>query len=308
LALLIVVAPAASLGPGRAAPQPPSLSIDDPTLTVGAEGPAAVEFTVTVSGVTEPPTTQPVTTTTQPAGLPSTGSAVVPIALVAAALIIAGLVALALRRLVAPPVVILLVGVAGGAAAAFAGSVAHAQPEQPVITVQFHTEDGTATAPEDYTATSGTIGFVPGQTTATIVVPVNPLLDGSGKTFTVVLTDPVGATISKAVGTATIIVEAPTTTSEPTATTTTAVTATTTTAVTTTSTGTTAPTTVSSTTSSTTTSTTLGNQAPSAVDDSYSIAEDTPLTVAAPGCWATMPIPTATACRRLWSVGRATGR
>jgi hypothetical protein len=41
--------------------------------------------------------------------------------------------------------------------------------------------------------------------------------------------------------------------------------------------------------------TTVTNRAPAAAADSYSTAEDTPLTVAAPGCWPTTPIPTATA-------------
>ena len=260
LTLLTLVAPAASFGPGRAAPQLPSLSIDDPTLAVGDEGPTEVEFTVTLSGVTEPTTTtQPGTITTQPRELPTTGASVGPIVLVATALIIAGLVAFGLRRIISPPLLILLICAAGSAAAALGGSVAHAQQEQPVVTVQFHTEDGTATAPEDYTATSGTISFAPGQTTATIVVPINLLLEESGKTFIVVLTDPAGATISKAVGTATLLVEAPTTTTIAATTTTTE--ATTTTTAATTSTSTTQPTTTSTTTSSTTTTTTTTTEA-----------------------------------------------
>jgi hypothetical protein len=262
LALLTFVAPAASVGPGRAAPQLPSLSIDDPTLTVGGEAPTAVEFTVTLSGVTES-TTQPATTTTQPGELPATGSSVGPIVPVAIALIIAGLVAFALRRITSPPLLILLICAAGGAAA-LGGSVAHAQQQQPMVTVQFHTEDGTATAPEDYTATSGTISFAPGQTTATIVVPINPLVEESGKTFIVVLTDPAGATISKAVGTATLLVEAPTPTTVAATTTTTAATTTTP-----------QPTTTSSTTTTTTTTTTtVPPIAPTAVDQTVVVTGD----------------------------------
>jgi predicted nucleotidyltransferase len=36
------------------------------------------------------------------------------------------------------------------------------------------------------------------------------------------------------------------------------------------------------------------NRRPSAADGAYTTDEDTPLTVAAPGCWATTPTPTAT--------------
>jgi hypothetical protein len=255
LGLLTFLAPAASFGPGHAAPQLPSLSIDDPTLAVGNEAPAAVEFTVTLSGVTEPSTTtQPTTTTTQPGELPATGSPVRPMVLVAMALIIAGLVAFALRRITSPPpLLILLICAGGGAAAALGSAVAHAQQDQPVVTVQFHTEDGTATAPQDYTATSGTVSFAPGQTTATILVPINPLLEETGTTFIVVLTDPAGAAISKAVGTATLLVEASTTT---------------TTAVTTTTTEATTTSTSSTSTTTTSTTTTVPPIAPTAVDQS----------------------------------------
>src|SRR5438552_2155197 len=40
------------------------------------------------------------------------------------------------------------------------------------ITVQYHTQDGDAIAPDDYTTTSGTLVFAPGQTQANIVVPI----------------------------------------------------------------------------------------------------------------------------------------
>src|SRR5918996_676767 len=83
------VAAAAPFGLGRAAsaPQLPSLSISDGTMVGDGE---QIEFTVTLTGATEPTTTQPGTTTTQPAAeLPATGSSVVPIVLVAAVLIVA---------------------------------------------------------------------------------------------------------------------------------------------------------------------------------------------------------------------------
>jgi Calx-beta domain len=269
--LALLTTATASPWSARAAPQLPSLSIDDPTIAVVGEGPTEVEFTVTLSSAMEPTaTTEPATTTTQPgAALPKTGSSAVPISLLATALIIAGLVAFALGRIISPPLLILVIGAAGAAALVIGDSVAHAQA-QPVVTVQFHTEDGTARAPEDYTATSGTISFAPGQATATIVVPINPANIESGDTFVVVLTDPVGATISKAVGTVTITADAPPTstttptmttvapssTTEPTTGTTTTTSSTTSTTTTSTTTSTTSTTTTSSTTSTTSTSTT----------------------------------------------------
>jgi len=273
LALIALVAPAASFGFGRAAPAPqlPSLSISDGTMVGDGE---QIQFTVTLTGATEPTTTLPGTITTQPAvDLPATGSSVVSMVLVATALIVAGLAAFFLRRVISPPLLILvLVCAAACAAAAFGASVAHAQQTQPVATVNFHTEDGTATAPQDYTSTSGTINFGPGQTTANIVVAVNATADDSGKTFFVVLTDPVGATIATAVGMATITVKAPATSTTEAATTTTSEAATTSTGATTTT----------SSTTSTTTATPV-NEAPTASNESYLISEDSPLNVAAPG-------------------------
>ena len=40
------------------------------------------------------------------------------------------------------------------------------------MTVQYATANGTATAGSDYTATSGTLTFTPGQLTQTVTVPV----------------------------------------------------------------------------------------------------------------------------------------
>jgi len=66
------------------------------------------------------------------------------------------------------------------------------------VTVNFQTADGTATQPGDYTSTSGTINFAPGETFQTIAVPV--LSDGDNgetdETFTVTLSAPVSGTIS----------------------------------------------------------------------------------------------------------------
>jgi uncharacterized protein (TIGR03437 family) len=64
------------------------------------------------------------------------------------------------------------------------------------ITVNYATADGTATAGTDYQSTSGTLTFNPGQTTQTILVPVNgDTTFEQNETFFVNLSTPVNATI-----------------------------------------------------------------------------------------------------------------
>jgi hypothetical protein len=62
------------------------------------------------------------------------------------------------------------------------------------ITVNFTTTDGTATAPADYTATSGTLTFSPGQTRKTVTVDVvgEKVFEGN-ELFWLVLSSPVNA-------------------------------------------------------------------------------------------------------------------
>jgi chitinase len=80
-------------------------------------------------------------------------------------------------------------------------SVASGRP----VTVDFHTADGTAEAPADYTATSGTLTFAPGVTTRTVDVAVTgDTLDEGDETFTLVLAAPSGATLQDAAATGTI--------------------------------------------------------------------------------------------------------
>ncbi|HYV37018.1 MAG TPA: Calx-beta domain-containing protein, partial [Gemmataceae bacterium] len=76
---------------------------------------------------------------------------------------------------------------------------------QPVY-VQYATGNGTATAPNDYQGTSGSLTFAPGQTsrTVTINIAADPITE-STETFTLNLSNPVNATISRAQGTGTII-------------------------------------------------------------------------------------------------------
>lgn len=72
--------------------------------------------------------------------------------------------------------------------------------------VDFATADGTAKAGSDYTATSGTLRFAPGETTKTIVIPV--IDDGTGdakETFTVQLTNVAGSTLGTSTSTITTV-------------------------------------------------------------------------------------------------------
>ncbi|HYO75754.1 MAG TPA: Calx-beta domain-containing protein [Thermoanaerobaculia bacterium] len=68
-----------------------------------------------------------------------------------------------------------------------------------VVTVNYSTTNGTATAPGDFTQTSGTLTFGAGVTTQTIVVPLtNDDAAEGDETFTVTLTNPTGgATIGQ---------------------------------------------------------------------------------------------------------------
>jgi hypothetical protein len=64
----------------------------------------------------------------------------------------------------------------------------------PAVQVDFATQDGTAHAGTDYTATSGTLSFGPGDTTETISVPIigNTILQ-SDRSFTVSLSNPLAS-------------------------------------------------------------------------------------------------------------------
>ena len=73
------------------------------------------------------------------------------------------------------------------------------------VTVAFATADGSATAGSDYTGTSGTLRFEPGDTTRTVQVTVlDDEIREDAETFSVVLSDPVGATIADGTGEGTI--------------------------------------------------------------------------------------------------------
>jgi hypothetical protein len=79
-------------------------------------------------------------------------------------------------------------------------------PSRETTTVNYQTSNGSAWALSDYTPTSGTLTFAPGQASQTVVVPV--LGDGrydAPETFTLNLSAPVNATLAQAQGTATIV-------------------------------------------------------------------------------------------------------
>jgi hypothetical protein len=87
----------------------------------------------------------------------------------------------------------------------FAVTLSPASPD--VVTVDYGTVNGTAVAPADYTATSGTLTFAPGQTSQPISVPIlGDIIDeGASEQFTVQLANPANAVLDKATGIGTIL-------------------------------------------------------------------------------------------------------
>ena len=73
------------------------------------------------------------------------------------------------------------------------------------VTVDYTTADGSASAGSDYTAQSGTLTFAPGQTAKTVAVPIaDDAAREPPESFALSLSNPVGATIARPDGTATI--------------------------------------------------------------------------------------------------------
>ena len=73
------------------------------------------------------------------------------------------------------------------------------------VTVDYRTSLGTATEGADYTATSGTVTFAPGDTAKTISVPiVDDDVEDGGETFSVTLSNPTNATLGNHTATGTI--------------------------------------------------------------------------------------------------------
>ena len=126
------------------------------------------------------------------------------------------------RRLLRPVYALSPVFVRAGAASAGALSVADARAEEGTdatldftvtlarsgtgaVTVNYATSDGSASAGEDYTATSGTLSFAAGEKSKTVSVPVlDDTLDEGEETLTLRLSNAQGATIADGVATGTI--------------------------------------------------------------------------------------------------------
>ncbi len=81
------------------------------------------------------------------------------------------------------------------------------RPDVSAVTVDYATSDGTATAGSDYTATSGTLTFAPGETSKTIQVPIiDDTVDEENETVTFTLSNPTNAILGAVpVATLTII-------------------------------------------------------------------------------------------------------
>jgi Bacterial Ig domain/Calx-beta domain len=95
-------------------------------------------------------------------------------------------------------------GTSGAVNASFTVSLS-AQASQ-VVTASYQTANGSATAGSDYTQTSGTVTFQPGETTKTVTVPVlADALVEPNETFTIGLSTPTNATIAQGQGTGTIV-------------------------------------------------------------------------------------------------------
>jgi Calx-beta domain len=83
-------------------------------------------------------------------------------------------------------------------------------PSEQVVTVNYATADGTATAGSDFTATSGSLTFSPAVTTRTVNVPiVGDVLDEADETFTFTLSSPSNALLGTAQATGTILDDDP---------------------------------------------------------------------------------------------------
>jgi hypothetical protein len=95
-------------------------------------------------------------------------------------------------------------GNSGTVAASFSVSLSAASAQ--TVSVNYSTQDNTASAGSDYEAASGTISFLPGETVKTVTVNVyGDTFDESNETFFVNLNGPVNATIADGQATGTIM-------------------------------------------------------------------------------------------------------
>lgn len=88
----------------------------------------------------------------------------------------------------------------------FMFTVSLSTPSESPVTVRYSTSNGTATAGQDYLATSDSITFAPGVTSQMVHVDIiGDTVVEPNETFTVTLSSPSGATIVKATATGTIV-------------------------------------------------------------------------------------------------------
>ncbi len=89
-------------------------------------------------------------------------------------------------------------------------TVTLSKPSATAVTVHYATQDGTALAGTDYTATSGTLTFAPGETSKVVAVAVTPNAAISGnEQFSLVLSTPTAATLADDTGVGSILYTAP---------------------------------------------------------------------------------------------------
>jgi hypothetical protein len=85
-------------------------------------------------------------------------------------------------------------------------TVSLSQLSNDTLSVDFQTADGTAIAPADYASVQGTLLFQPGEASKTVAVPISgDTVFESDETFTLVLSNPIGASIGDGSATGTIL-------------------------------------------------------------------------------------------------------
>ncbi|MBK7001379.1 MAG: hypothetical protein IPH35_15810 [Rhodoferax sp.] len=95
---------------------------------------------------------------------------------------------------IAPTSALITEGDSGGQQQKF--TVTLSEKSTSAVTVNYTTVDGTATAGSDYSATSGTLGFAPGETSKDVIVPIlGDTIAELGESFTLALSSPNGATL-----------------------------------------------------------------------------------------------------------------
>lgn len=95
-------------------------------------------------------------------------------------------------------------GDAGTKSAVF--TVSLSAPASGPVTADYATADGSASAPDDYEAPSGTLTFAPGETSKQVVVAVvGDILDEPHETYSLNLSNAAGATLADARGAGTIL-------------------------------------------------------------------------------------------------------